>query len=229
MILCAIVPSAGASRRMGRGLEKPYRLLNGKPLLIHSLLVLERTPWVDEVVLVVARRRLGLAKRLMSRYRLRKVREVTAGGRTRTESVFRGILRADPKADYLLVHDGARPIVSPALLTRVMRAARQSGAAIPALPVGPTIKEVSRGWVVRTLSREALWEVQTPQIFRRSLLWKALNRRREEGTDCASLVERLGYRVKVVPGDPANIKVTTPLDLVVAEALLRQEQTRGNR
>jgi len=214
---------------MGRGLEKPYRLLNGKPLLIHSLLVLERTPWVDEVVLVVARRRLRLAKRLMSRYRLRKVREVTAGGRTRTESVFRGILRADPKADYLLVHDGARPIVSPALLTRVMRAARQSGAAIPALPVGPTIKEVSRGWVVRTLSREALWEVQTPQIFRRSLLWKALNRRREEGTDCASLVERLGYRVKVVPGDPANIKVTTPLDLVVAEALLRQEQTRGNR
>jgi len=210
---------------MGRGLEKPYRLLNRKPLLVYSLLALERTPWVDEIILVVARRRLALARRLVKRYRLRKVKGVTVGGRTRTESVHRGMLRVRADADYLLVHDGARPILRPALLERVMRAACKTGAAIPALPVGPTIKQVGPGgFVVRTLKREGLREVQTPQVFRRACLVEALHRAHrqgEEATDCATLVERLGHRVKVVEGDPLNMKVTTPLDLIVAEALLK--------
>ena len=211
---------------MGRGLEKPYLCLNRKPLLIYSLLVLERTPWVNEIILVVASRRLTLARRLVRRYRLRKVQEICPGGKTRRESVGRGMQRVNPRADYVLVHDGARPLLGRALLDRVMKAARKTGAAIPALPVAPTIKRVGpRGLVVKTLPRKGLWEVQTPQIFRRTLLEKALQRtgrRREEATDCSALVERTGHRVKVVLGDPANLKVTTPLDLVVAETLLRK-------
>ena len=226
MRLSAIVPAAGASRRMGRGVDKLYRSLQGKPLLIHSLLSLEKAPWVKGIVLVVARRRLRLAKRLVGRYRLRKIRGIYPGGRTRAESVALGMRQIDPRADYVLVHDGARPLLRSGLLNRVMKAARKNGAAIPALPVGPTIKEVNpTGFVVKTLPRRRLWEVQTPQIFRRAHLARALERswvRREEATDCASLVERSGHRVKVVLGDPMNLKVTTPMDFIVAEALLKK-------
>ena len=226
MRVSAIVPAAGSSRRMGGGLEKPYRLLRRKPLLVYSLLTLEQTSWVNEIILLVAHRRLSLTRRILKRYRFRKIRGVYSGGKTRSESVSRGLFRVDPRADFVLVHDGARPLLRPGLLRRVMRQAQKSGAAIPALPVTPTIKEVTPGQVVvRTLSRPGLWEVQTPQIFRRAFLAEAfrrLSRQTEKATDCAALVERTGRRVTVVLGDPMNLKVTTPMDLIVAEALLKK-------
>ena len=231
MKVSAIVPAAGASRRMEGGLEKPYRLLGRKPLLVHSLWALERTPWINEIILLVSPRRLPKARRMLKRYRFRKVRGVYPGGKTRAQSVYRGLLRADSHADFVLVHDGARPLLRSGLLRRVMTQARRTGAAIPALPVAPTIKQVAAGGVVvKTLSREGLCEAQTPQVFRRTLLFEAFRRfgrRKERATDCAALVERTGHRVKVVVGDPMNIKVTTPMDLVVAEALLKKDAVRN--
>ena len=231
MRLSAIVPAAGLSRRMGRGLEKPYRPLHRKPLLVYSLSALEQTPWVDEIILIVARRRIPLARRILKRYRLKKIQGVYAGGKTRAESVYRGFVQVGSRTDYVLVHDGARPLLRAGLLRRLLRAARRSGAAVPALPVGPTVKQVSpRGVVVKTLKREGLWEVQTPQIFRKALLGEAFRRAgrlKEEVTDCAALLERTGHRVKVVMGDPINLKVTTPMDLVVAEALLKKYAIRN--
>ena len=231
MKVSAIVPAAGASRRMGGGLEKPYRLLGRKPLLAHSLSALEQTPWVNEIILLVARRRLPKARRMLKRYRFRKVRGVYPGGKTRAQSVYRGLLRTDSRADFVLVHDGARPLLRSSLLRRVMTQARRTGAAIPALPVAPTIKQVTTGnIVVKTLNRKGLWEAQTPQLFRRTLLFEAFRqagRHFEKVTDCAALVERTGHRVKVVMGDPMNIKVTTPMDLVIAEALLKKDAVRN--
>jgi 2-C-methyl-D-erythritol 4-phosphate cytidylyltransferase len=214
----AIIVAAGAGKRFGSA--KQFALLRGKSVLEGSLEAFEAHPEVDEIVLVLPAEEGG------SRYRKRggKVVAVVRGGERRQDSVVRGFEKVDSLAgDIVLVHDGVRPLVSREVITRVIAAARKCGAAVAAVPVEDTIKEAAGGFVVRTLERENLQRVQTPQAFIREVLDRALRKAREDGfcgTDEAALVERTGHPVAVVLGDRRNIKITTAADLKIAEAWL---------
>jgi 2-C-methyl-D-erythritol 4-phosphate cytidylyltransferase len=214
----AIIVAAGEGKRFGSA--KQFAILRGRPILDWSLDMFEGHPDVDEIVLVLSDEK----RKAAYLGRGRKLSAVVAGGPRRQDSVCRGVEALDPeRADIVLVHDGVRPLVSRALITRVIEETQRKGAAIPAVPVEETVKEVSRDEVVRTLDRERLYRVQTPQGFLYPVLKKALQRARGEGhwgTDEAVLLERAGEKVAVVAGDPRNIKITTPLDLKIAEAWL---------
>ena len=227
MRITAIVPSAGKSRRMKSAVEKPYLLLGDKPVLAHTLMALERSSFVQEVILLVRRSRIPLAKKLVRRFGLRKVTGIYAGGVNRFESVWQGLQKVSPASDFVLVHDGARPLVSEALIQKVVRAAYRYGAAIPVLPVSTTVKQGKGRFVTKTVDRRELWEVQTPQVFRRALLMAGYLKGKREGittTDCAALVERLGKKVCMVPGDPRNLKMTTKEELAFSAVLLNGER-----
>ena len=214
----AIIVAAGAGKRFGSA--KQFALLRGKSVLDRSLEAFVAHPEVDEIVLVLP------AEEDAARYRKPggKVVAAVRGGKRRQDSVVRGFERLDSRpADIVLVHDGVRPLVSREVITRVIAKARECGAAIAAIPVEDTVKEAAGGIVVRTLERENLQRVQTPQAFAREVFDRALRKAREDGfygTDEAALVERTGHPVAVVPGDRRNIKITTAADLKIAEALL---------
>jgi len=226
-------------------MDKLFAPLAGKPLLSHTLAAFEACPQVERIVVVLAEENLERGRRLMEG--LIKVVALCRGGEQRQDSVAAG-LRALGPCSWVVVHDGARPLVTPQLIEGVLLAARATGAATAAIPIADTVKEVGKDrTVVRTLRREGLWAVQTPQVFRYDLLLRAHGAAREEGwrlapplgpasrhariggevTDDAALVERLGHPVRVFPGSPRNIKVTTAGDLALAEALLRIQLQGG--
>ena len=212
----AIVVAAGAGRRFGSA--KQFALLGGKSVLDRTLEAVAGHPEVDEVVLVLPAGVRG------ARYRERwsKIAAVVRGGEKRQDSVARGFARLESgPGDIVLVHDGVRPLVGPEVISRVIAKAGETGAAVAAVPVEDTIKESAGGFIVRTLERDSLRRVQTPQGFRYEVLDEALRRAREDGfygTDEAALVERTGHPVALVMGDPRNIKITTAADLKIAEA-----------
>jgi len=214
----AIIVAAGRGERFGS--PKQLSLLKGKTVLDWSLEKFESHEAVDEIVLVLKEEQ--EKEKILGHYK--KILAVVKGGKERQDSVLNGFKMIDPeKTGIVLVHDGVRPLVSIALISRIIEAAFKKGAAIPALPLEDTVKEVTGKEILRTLERQELCRVQTPQGFSYSLLKKALNKAQEEGyygTDEASLVERTGEKVYVVPGDPVNIKITVPEDLKVAEAFL---------
>lgn len=215
----AIIAAAGRSQRLGGG-DKLFAIVGGKPLLAHTLIAFEVCRRVDTIVLVLSPQSLDRGKELVAEAGLDKVAAICAGGERRQDSVGKG-LTALPPCQWVVVHDGARPLVTADLIERGLEAARQTGAAIAALPVSDTIKEVDpSGLVRRTLSRGELWAAQTPQVFRYDLLRQAHQRARGEVTDDAALVEQMGHQVRVFQGSPRNIKVTTPEDLTLVEALL---------
>lgn len=214
----ALVVAAGAGKRFGG--PKQFSYLRGKPVLEWTLERFQAHEAVDDVVLVLP------DEEDLKHYRLRypKIVDIVRGGERRQDSVWQGfrLLRAEA-TDLVLVHDGARPLATADLVSRVIAATRVLGAAVPVLPVEETVKEVREGTVVRTLDRTLLARAQTPQGFLYPLLRKALETARKDrfqGTDEASLAERAGIPVAAVDGDPRNIKITTPVDLRIAEALL---------
>ena len=214
-----IVVAAGQSRRMG-DIDKLFALLRGRPLLSHLLDGLCSSPLVDEVVLVLSQETLDAGKALAQDAPRRHAIRFCVGGERRQDSVRRGLDALSP-CDWVAVHDGARPLAGPELLEKGLEAAQETGAAVPVIPLSDTVKVVdSQGRVVRTLPRDQLYAVQTPQVFRRDLLAEAHRTVSDTVTDDAAMVERLGHQVQVFPGSPANLKVTLPEDLLVAEALL---------
>lgn len=200
-----------------RGADKRTR-----PLLAYTLAAFESCPAVGRVVLVTAHAALERARDLIEEESFDKVRDLVAGGDTRQDSVRAG-LEAAGRCAWVVVHDGARPFVTPDLIQQGLEEARATGASSCALPVPDTVKEGDdRGYVARTVERSRLWLGQTPQTFRYDLLVEA-HRAAESGadaTDDAALVEALGVRVRLYRGSPRNLKVTTPEDLALAEALL---------
>ena len=217
----AIVVAAGEGRRFGS--PKQFALLKGRSVLDRSLAAFEAHPLVADIVLVLPDEALG--RRYIGTYP--KISAAVRGGARRQDSVREGFSRIDPRRiDIVLIHDGARPLVTAALIRRVIRAAEKDGAAVPALPLNDTVKKVANGRVLRTLDRSSLVGVQTPQGFAYHILERALERARTDvftGTDDASLVEHLGQDIVIVDGDPTNIKITTLLDLTLAEAFLDDE------
>ena len=223
----ALVAAAGSSSRMG-GINKLLEPLDGIPVLVRTLTALERAQRVDSIVIATREEDLITVSQLCKTYGIAKCKKVIRGGEDREHSVLLAALEAEPDTELLAVQDGARPLVSPALIDRVIEAAQRCGAAAPAIPVKDTIKTIREDEAVEeTLERSRLRAVQTPQVFEASLLKAALQAALEEGavlTDDCSAVERLGKVVYLIEGDETNLKITTPTDLVLAEALLAAEE-----
>ncbi|WP_300343602.1 2-C-methyl-D-erythritol 4-phosphate cytidylyltransferase [uncultured Oscillibacter sp.] len=220
----ALVAAAGSSSRMG-GVDKLLQPLDGVPVLARTLTALQLAAGVDEIVIAAREEDILEFSQLCRTYGISKCSKVVRGGESRAHSVLLAALEASPEAELLAVQDGARPLVTPELIDRVIAAAARCSAAVPAVPVKDTVK-LSRqdGAVEETLERGRLRAAQTPQVFEASLLKAALQSALEQGapvTDDASAVERLGKTVFLVDGGEENLKITTPLDLAVAEAILQ--------
>lgn len=209
-------------------MKKPLIPLSNSPVLAHTLLPFERSPLIDAIILVVPNDdREMYRKEIVAASGFRKVIDVASGGAERQDSVRAALDALADSWDIIVVHDGARPFVTVDLIERAVKEAMKGGAAIAAVPVKDTIKEVANGKVTRTVPRDGLWSVQTPQAFRAEVLREAHERAVEDsfsGTDDAALVERLGHAVSIVEGSYENIKITTPEDIVVGEAILRARE-----
>jgi len=218
----AILVAAGAGKRLGTKGDKAFVAIGGRPLLLYSLVALERSPDVERTVVVVRRSAVRKSQALVKRFALRKVEAIVTGGRRRQDSVRNG-LRFAGDCEYVLVHDAARPFLSQRLISKTMAACRRTGAAIAAEPVSDTVKKVNGGRVAMTIPRETLWLAQTPQAFRRELLEDAFKKWPDErdATDDASVLERAGKRIAIVRGESFNIKITCPADIILAESLLK--------
>lgn len=226
-----VIPAAGSGHRMGQpGQPKQYLPLLGDPIILWTLRACAAAPSVQELVLVVAEADVAFCRdRLRDQWRVDKPVTVTAGGLSRQQSVYAGLRAISRPVDLVAVHDGVRPLVDARLLERTLEAAWLHGAATAAVPLKDTVKLTESGWVQSTPPRARLRAVQTPQAFRRELLWQAHEQAAADGTestDDASLVERLGHPVAIIDGTYSNIKITTPEDLLVAEALLRARTGR---
>lgn len=222
----AIVLSAGKGSRMNSQVHKQYLMLAGKPVIYYALQAFSQSA-VDEIVLVVgAGEQEFCRKEIVEKYHFAKVTHIVEGGKERYHSVYEG-LKACPDADYVLIHDGARPFVSPELIASAMEDVKKCDANIVAVPVKDTIKQVDElGTVVDTPRRDCLWSVQTPQSFSRKLILSSyehmLQKEDTAITDDAMVVEQYGgHRVHVISGDYCNMKITTPEDLLVAESYVK--------
>jgi len=234
-VVGAVIVAAGGSTRM-RGSDKLFADLGGVPLLARTLQAFQDSPAVDRIVLVLSSANLERGRALAAEYGIGKLFAACEGGPRRQDSVRLGLEALGP-CEWVLVHDGARPLVSAEAIERGLAAARETGAAVPAVPVADTVKLAAPdGTVERTLDRSRLWAAQTPQVFRYDLLLRAHREvstdpsaaLRAGLTDDAAMLEALGLPVKLFVGSATNIKVTTPDDLRLAEAILRSEnRNRG--
>ena len=214
----AIIAAAGSSERMG-GVDKMFALLGGEPILARVVDVFQGCDLIDQIVLVVSRQSLKRCRQLVAEYGWSKVTDVCPGGERRQDSVAAGLSRLS-HCQWVIIHDGARPLVTEDLIHGGLTEAEETGAAVAAVPVTDTIKVAGEDRLVQqTPSRQDLWAVQTPQVFRFDIITEAYRQIKDEVTDDASLVEQLGYRVKLYMGAYDNIKVTTPDDLALAEIL----------
>jgi 2-C-methyl-D-erythritol 4-phosphate cytidylyltransferase / 2-C-methyl-D-erythritol 2,4-cyclodiphosphate synthase len=223
--ITAIIPAGGIGSRMGLPMPKQYCDLAGIPMLVHTLRAFEQSP-VDAIIVVAPADHVESTLALIDRFGITRIQAVVAGGRLRQDSVGAGLAAAAPDTELVVVHDGARPLVSPGLIRACIDEARRTGAAMAAIPVKDTLKAVAAdGTVLRTVDRQGLWQAQTPQAVRADLLRQAFAAAHGfVGTDEASLLEHHGIRVSIVEGSEKNLKITRPEDLLVAEALLRHEQ-----
>lgn len=220
----AIIAAGGSSQRMG-GIDKVLTTLSGEPILLRATLPFQQCPLVDQIVVVVGGENEQRCRRLVSGGEWAKVSDVCLGGERRQDSVAEGLKRLN-KCDWVIVHDGARPLVTVDLIERGLEAARETGAAIVAVPVTDTIKVAGDDHIVQgTPPRQNLWMVQTPQVFRSDIINKAYRQTQDEVTDDAMLAERAGYKVRLYMGSYDNIKITTPNDLALAELLWQKRES----
>ena len=216
-----IIVAAGSSRRMD-GTDKVLALLDGESILVRVVDVFQRCTPIDQIVVVLSEQNLERGKQLVIEQGWSKVIDVCVGGRRRQDSVAAGLRRLS-SCNWVVIHDGARPLVTVDLIDRGLEAAKETGAAVAAVPVTDTIKTAGDNKIVRqTPPRQNLWAVQTPQIFGIKIITESYSRVSGNVTDDASLVEQLGYRVKIYMGSYDNIKITTPDDLALAEVLWRK-------
>ncbi|KAF1083776.1 putative 2-C-methyl-D-erythritol 4-phosphate cytidylyltransferase 2 [Sporotomaculum syntrophicum] len=221
----ALVAAAGRSTRMGVDVNKQLLELAGRPVVVHALQALAAVP-LDGIILVVAPGEKENFHQVLNKFMQGTQIKVISGGDSRRDSVMLGLRALPSTAELVVVHDGARPLIKPERIRETIRQARHWGAATLAVPAKDTIKVAGEEGLVReTLLRDKLWQVQTPQVFKYQLLVEAHRVAAVDGysvTDDASLVERLDHPVKLVRGDYTNIKITTPEDMVLARALLRE-------
>ncbi|MDR3580423.1 MAG: 2-C-methyl-D-erythritol 4-phosphate cytidylyltransferase [Oryzomonas sp.] len=223
----ALIPAAGMGKRMGASINKQYLQLAGMPIVARTISVFENAPFIDGIFLVTPVDEIPYCREhVVEAHGFRKVLEIVPGGRERQNSVMNGLRALQRHAgedDVVLIHDGVRPLISRELLKESIEVARGCDGALVAVPAKDTIKTVRDGLVIDTPDRDTLWQAQTPQSFRFGVIFAAHRAAEQEGfmgTDDASLVERRGGAVRIVRGDYRNIKITTPEDIVLAEAFL---------
>jgi 2-C-methyl-D-erythritol 4-phosphate cytidylyltransferase len=220
-----IIVAAGKSERMGPDVDKAFLNLATKPVLAYSVQAFEECQDIDGVVLVVRKDRLTAARALADMFGCQKVKKVVAGGSERQESVWNGLSELNEDVKIVSVHDGARPCVTPQLISETIKSAKRYGSGVAANKVTDTVKYVKRGLVVtETLDRTKLWTVQTPQTFQRELLMKAfevVRKKHAKLTDEAAALELISKEVRLVPSTAPNVKITTPDDLSVAALMLQ--------
>jgi 2-C-methyl-D-erythritol 4-phosphate cytidylyltransferase len=222
----AVIVSAGKGLRFMEGKKKQFHSLAGKPILAHTLDKFETCPLIRSILLVVGQEDMDYClKEIVEKYRFQKVSQIVPGGKRRQESVKNGIDALPKDAEMVAIHDGVRPFVTKAMIEDTIHSAARVGAVVLAMPVKDTIKMANPdGTVLKTLDRESLWQIQTPQTFQVNVIKEACYRAAEDGfvgTDDASLVERLGVKVHILPGSYTNIKITTPEDLFLANLYLK--------
>jgi 2-C-methyl-D-erythritol 4-phosphate cytidylyltransferase len=227
MRVTVLIPAAGMGKRMAAGINKQYLNLGGKPILAHTLDIFEKAPFVDDIFVIVPEDEIAYCREnVIESYRFRKVRQIVAGGRERQQSVFNGLKAAEGlhADDVVVIHDGVRPFVPVEAVRNSVETARETDGALVAVPVKDTVKIAVGGVVVDTPDRGNIWLAQTPQTFRYGIIREAYENAESDGflgTDDASLVERAGKKVHIVMGDYRNIKITTPEDMLLAEAFLK--------
>jgi len=215
----AIIVAAGASRRMD-GIDKMWAIIEGKPVLFHTLEVFVHSPFIDQIVVVLGENNIEAGRQRIADLKIAGSVIVCRGGDRRQDSVAAGLSCLE-KCDWVVIHDGARPMVPVDLIKKGLDAAQETGAATAAVPVTDTIKVVSADNIVQeTLPRQQLRAVQTPQVFRYDVITDSYRRSTGDVTDDAAMVEQAGYKVKVFTGSYNNIKITTPDDLLIAGYLL---------
>jgi len=224
-LVVALVPAAGRGLRMGGSVPKQFLSLGGEPLIVQSLRTLQAASVIGQIILAVPPADIEYCeKEIVSLNRFTKVTKVVAGGAERQDSVRHALAHVPSDTDIVLIHDAVRPFVTQGMIEEVVAAARKAGAAIVALPMRDTVKQVrTDGMIERTVDRTSLWLAQTPQAFRRDWIETAHTKAYAEGvraTDDAFLVEWMGHSVSVVEGSGENMKVTRPEDLVIGEAIL---------
>ncbi|WP_211652838.1 2-C-methyl-D-erythritol 4-phosphate cytidylyltransferase [Planococcus alpniumensis] len=226
-----VLPAAGSGKRMKADRNKLLLELSGKPIFIYTLEVFDRDPDCEGMWLAVKEDERELIEEYVERYRIKKVKGYATGGAERQDSVRAGLEMAG-QSEVVLVHDAARPFISPSVIRELVEQANESGAAIAGVPVKDTIKKVRESVITETVNRAELWMIQTPQAFRYELLMEAAQRAKADGflgTDEAMLVERMGHPVQIVESTYENVKMTTPDDLIYGKAILAsrlQEEKR---
>jgi len=229
----AIILAAGKGTRMQADINKQFLILRGRPVISHTLQVFDNHPSIHEIILVInPLEEETISEKLLIPYDFKKRIKIIHGGSERQESVYNGLSEVDPSTSIVLIHDGARPLVTDEVLQRCILGAEEYGAVAVGVPAKETIKIVTKDqFVDYTPRREELWITQTPQAFHIDIIKKAhelANMKQVLGTDDAMLVEQMAHRVKMVMGDYENIKITTPEDLLVAEGILRyRNNNRG--
>ena len=221
-VCSAVIVAAGTARRM-EGIDKILAPLGELPVLVHTLGVFQDCPGVEEIVVVTREDLLVEVSRLCRDYGMDKVTKVVVGGGERIHSVRAGLREVRPEAQLIAIHDGARPLVTGEILEETIRRAGETGAAAPAVPITDTVKRAEGELAVETVDRSALRAIQTPQIFQADLIRAAVQKALEDGevlTDDCAAVERLGMKVSLTRGSRENIKITTPFDLLLGEAIL---------
>lgn len=224
--VACIIPAAGQGKRMGNQVNKQFLLLSGLPILVHTLRAFDAIPEVNEIILVCRGEEIDYCKEMVESFGIIKVKRFVAGGKERQDSVWAGLQAVSENMEIVLVHDGARPFIDRATILRGIEQAKKCGAVVVGVPVKDTIKMVEGGGrISSTPPRDKLWQIQTPQIFKKDLIYGAYKRGISDkfnGTDDASFVEYIGGDVFVALGTYENIKITTPEDLYLGEAILQR-------
>lgn len=224
-----IIPAAGRGKRMASPTSKQFLLLAGKPVLAHTLAAFEDAELVDGVIVVGKAKDLEFCKtKIVKKYGFKKVTGYVIGGRRRQDSVANALKALPPDTQTVIVHDAARPLVTPDLIDRAIREAKKWPALTVGMPVKNTIKRITAGELVEyTLDRPRLWAIQTPQVFKADVLLHAHRVAKTDklwGTDDTMLVEKIGHPVRVIEGSEENIKITTPIDMLIAEAIISRRK-----
>ncbi len=220
----AIVVAAGKGSRMQSEMKKQFLPLLGMPVLSHTLEAIEKSDFIEEIILVVSEEDILTAKDIVAASDLEKVSKIVAGGKNRAESVSKGLAEVSDSADVVLIHDGVRPCISETLVEECIRNAKEHGASALGVKPKNTIKRINKnGFIEETVDREELVEIQTPQCFQTELIKKAYEDFDSSVTDDCALVEKLGVKIHITEGSYANIKLTTREDLLMLTALIDAE------
>ena len=227
-ICTAVIVAAGKGKRMGTEISKQFLPLGGKEILAHTVEKFEKAEKIRDIILVTGEDSLQDVQEMAQEYGWEKIRAIVAGGKERQDSVWNGLQEVSEDTEIVLIHDGVRPFVTEDILNGSIETALEMGGCVAGVPAKDTIKVCNRENIaVATPDRSTLWQIQTPQTFRRERIIKAYEQAKADGfvgTDDASLAEHSGYPVKVIMGSYRNIKITTKEDLLIGEAFLKEEQ-----